>query len=470
MKISREAYEQIKNTVGTYKAESGGILLGSREDNIIQKFVFDEKGVTGSVNYDPDVTFLNKIIKEEWENNSLELIGFAHSHPHGISRLSGDWGGNIGDIAYIKAMFNAIPDLEKFLVPIVYSSYGGAEFKIFPYVAERNNEENYYMKELEVIEELVLQKDTEDTVTSKNKTKKSRGKTAFTNTKAAKLKLEGAVDRKLMENSKIVVIGCGGAMRLCEDLIRTGIGELVVVDFDKLDKTNIFTQGAYPDEIGRLKVRVLKDRVLRINPDVKITAINRDFLKMGQKEIDDICSGASQILMMTDSHLAQAKGNQVALEKKIPALFAMMFEKAQCFEAFFYIPCVTPACFRCAVSPRYEAYHNGYQNEISSNGSTIFQTNYLNSVLGMLSLAMLHNDIDNVEFGNWFGNSWDRNYLQTKIHPEYYGSTSENSIFKKVERGIGKKAFNFHTAWQTIEREVPPTYEMPCPDCAKDIK
>jgi hypothetical protein len=143
MQIFQKAFDEMCNTVGKKPAETGGILLGTRRDYSVQKFIFDPHGSRTAGGYDPDVNYLNKVIKKEWETNQLELVGFLHSHPRGVSRLSGDWGNNIGDLGYIKAIFGAIPALDRFLVPIMYSSYDGGERVIFPYIAPRNNPQNY---------------------------------------------------------------------------------------------------------------------------------------------------------------------------------------------------------------------------------------------------------------------------------------------------------------------------------------
>lgn len=162
MCFTKEAYDSIIQTVGKLKAETGGILLGSRDDYIVKKFVFDSSGSGFAAGYDPDVKFLNKVIKEEWDKNGLALLGFVHSHPRGVSRLSGDWGRNTGDIGYIKAIFSAIPALDKFLVPILYSTSDGGKLEIFPYMAERGHEENYKKLNLVVLSEDSKSKDSED--------------------------------------------------------------------------------------------------------------------------------------------------------------------------------------------------------------------------------------------------------------------------------------------------------------------
>jgi hypothetical protein len=151
--IVESAYQEILNTVGKRLPESGGILLGSREDYVVQKFVFDANGSMSHAAYDPDTAFLNKVVKKEWEENKLALLGFIHSHPRGINRLSGDWGNNTGDIGYLKGIFRAMPSLEKFLVPIMFSPADGGQLSIFPYIAYRGNEEGYKSGDLTIIKD-----------------------------------------------------------------------------------------------------------------------------------------------------------------------------------------------------------------------------------------------------------------------------------------------------------------------------
>lgn len=140
----QSAFNDIRNSVGNKKSETGGILLGNRNDFVVQKFVFDLYGSTSPTGYDPDVDFINKTIKKEWEENNLALLGFVHSHPRGFNRLSGDYGNNTGDLGYLKAIFKAIPALDKFLVPIVFSDYDHKDFELIPYIAWADRVENYW--------------------------------------------------------------------------------------------------------------------------------------------------------------------------------------------------------------------------------------------------------------------------------------------------------------------------------------
>lgn len=77
-----------------------------------------------------------------------------------------------------------------------------------------------------------------------------------------------------LNNAKVIVFGVGGVGGFAaEGLVRAGIGNITVVDFDIVDETNINRQIiALHSTIGMDKVELIKNRALDINPNLKITA------------------------------------------------------------------------------------------------------------------------------------------------------------------------------------------------------
>jgi hypothetical protein len=150
MVFTKESLAEIKSSVGSLKPETGGILFGYRNDYVVRKFVFDKEGSFSPGGYDPNVAYLNPFIKIEWDKNRYELIGFIHSHPRGVNRLSGDWGNGFGDLGYLKRIFEHIDGLDKFLVPVVYSRFDGQPFEMFPFIAWKNAVENYQEGTVEI--------------------------------------------------------------------------------------------------------------------------------------------------------------------------------------------------------------------------------------------------------------------------------------------------------------------------------
>jgi tRNA A37 threonylcarbamoyladenosine dehydratase len=77
---------------------------------------------------------------------------------------------------------------------------------------------------------------------------------------------------ELLGTKHVAVFGVGGVGSfVCEALVRTGIGEISLIDFDRIDITNLNRQlMTSTNNIGQLKVDVLKERLSLINPDLKI--------------------------------------------------------------------------------------------------------------------------------------------------------------------------------------------------------
>jgi len=278
-------------------------------------------------------------------------------------------------------------------------------------------------------------------------------------------RLEGSVNLKMMADTHVVSVGVGGASGIVEDLTRCGVGKITAIDFDKVDASNLCTQGYTLKDIGQFKVQALGERLKSINPSVAYVPMNRDLLTMTEDEIAATMSDADILLFMTDDFFAQARGNLIALKHKKPAIFAIVYEKARCAEITFTIPGKTPACHRCATSPRYNAYENGYVNDVTSRGSNVLQTRYLNSCIGMICLAILHVEDPSSEFGMWFGNkeSLNRNLVQIRMNPSYGKDQDCPTIFDRTFQGVNR-VFAMDSIWHLVEPERPPKYS-PCPDC-----
>lgn len=81
--------------------------------------------------------------------------------------------------------------------------------------------------------------------------------------------------------TKVILFGVGGVGSWCaEMLIRSSIGHLTLVDYDKVAISNINRQlPATTRTVGQVKVEVLKDRLQEINPNAEIIALQSLYSK-----------------------------------------------------------------------------------------------------------------------------------------------------------------------------------------------
>jgi len=88
----------------------------------------------------------------------------------------------------------------------------------------------------------------------------------------------GEEGQKKIETQKVGVVGAGGlGSQVCQALAYTGVRSIGVIDDDRLDETNMNrVAGAFPSDVGRFKVEVAKEHILKINPEAEVLAIPRN--------------------------------------------------------------------------------------------------------------------------------------------------------------------------------------------------
>ena len=91
--------------------------------------------------------------------------------------------------------------------------------------------------------------------------------------RASLLFKEEGLDR--LEQSNVLVVGLGGVGSFAaEFLVRAGVGKLTIVDGDTVDVTNINRQlPALHSTIGQSKVTIVGDRLMDINPELKLVRV-----------------------------------------------------------------------------------------------------------------------------------------------------------------------------------------------------
>lgn len=92
--------------------------------------------------------------------------------------------------------------------------------------------------------------------------------------------LLGKEGMERLKNARVAVFGVGGVGGyVCEALVRSGVGAFDLIDDDKVCLTNINRQIiATRSTVGKYKVDVMKERMLDINPDVKVQTYKCFFL------------------------------------------------------------------------------------------------------------------------------------------------------------------------------------------------
>ena len=123
---------------------------------------------------------------------------------------------------------------------------------------------------------------------------------------------------KSLSNKTVVVIGLGGVGGTAlEALARSGIKKFVLIDFDKVDESNLNRQILYtkPD-VGRNKVEVAKEHLKKINSEFKIATIDK---KIEESTLDELNLGKVDFIIDAIDYIpGKLHIIEYSLKNKIP--------------------------------------------------------------------------------------------------------------------------------------------------------
>lgn len=170
------------------------------------------------------------------------------------------------------------------------------------------------------------------------------------------------INQKKVNEARVVVIGCGGiGTNVLDSLAYSGVKYFIVVDFDIVEISNLNRQILYNfEDIGRYKIEVVKERLLRINPDivVKTYDINIDYpqdlnlftLKENQYDesisvLDNLIKWGDFIVNAVDYRGAPYLINDLCVKNKKSFYWAGINHFFG--EIYSYYPKKNVACLRC---------------------------------------------------------------------------------------------------------------------------
>ena len=266
-------------------------------------------------------------------------------------------------------------------------------------------------------------------------------------------RISSSVDVLRMQQSNVAVIG--GAGGLAYNLAHCGLGTISITDFDRISASNPARQDFNSVDVARYKVDAIAENLKKINPEIEVESYVLDFCSISPEELERLFDDTNLFIFATDSFPAQARGNIEALRLNKPAIWIGLYQGGLAGEIIYYVPGVTPACYRCICGSRYNAFNKGGAS-VSSDGGTIFDIHLVDSIAGQISLGILNRGSNN-RYGTLIEQLGNRNLLQVKNDPNY--KLNGKDIFRQY-LGDHPANFSFSTIALPMEREID------CPDCA----
>ncbi|MCS7125857.1 MAG: ThiF family adenylyltransferase [Aigarchaeota archaeon] len=135
------------------------------------------------------------------------------------------------------------------------------------------------------------------------------------------LRIEGW-DQDKLSNSTVMIVGVGAiGCEIAKNLTLMGVGELILVDNDVVEVSNLSRQMLFTDkDIGRPKTMVARERLVEMNQFIKIRDYYKDVRELDNsifEEVDIICS-------CLDNWPVRRWVNSMAVELDIPLIDAAM--------------------------------------------------------------------------------------------------------------------------------------------------
>jgi len=154
----------------------------------------------------------------------------------------------------------------------------------------------------------------------------------------------GPAGQRRLKASRVLCIGAGGlGSPVTMYLAAAGVGEIGIVDFDRVDFSNLQRQILHgTSDVGRLKVESARDRLAEINPEVRVTPYDTRFTPGNAATIAE---PYDLIIDGTDNFATRYLSNDLAALTKKPNVYGSIhrFEG----QVSVFAPHLGGPCYRC---------------------------------------------------------------------------------------------------------------------------
>lgn len=149
----------------------------------------------------------------------------------------------------------------------------------------------------------------------------------------------------LLQSSTAAVIGAGGlGAPVLTYLAAAGVGNILVIDKDAVEESNLNRQFLYSrEDIGRKKAEAAKEKLEKQNPQIKVTAFSDAFTEENGREL---LKGADVVVDCVDSVKTRISVNKICLLLRIPLVeggisgfygyVTSVFQNSPCLECMGY--------------------------------------------------------------------------------------------------------------------------------------
>lgn len=267
----------------------------------------------GLTHVSPSKAFIYQALRKLQERADVDTVIDVHTHPFAPNQVSFSSIDDRDEEKFMAYLDEKFPQVHYLSIVLSQQSYDARAWEI------KDGEPRYYSVPIrtQVASENISQSNVVSHTTLPDQEVMAR----------TILALGTDTMSELTSNCSIVIIGVGGlGSAIAENLVHMGFNNLVLVDHDIVEKTNLnrIVGAKYEDAEKKCpKVEAMKRHLDDIIPTLSISTIERDIEDVASDaEIDSRIAEASFIVVATDNHLSRLKAQELAFRYFIPLVSA----------------------------------------------------------------------------------------------------------------------------------------------------
>jgi molybdopterin/thiamine biosynthesis adenylyltransferase/proteasome lid subunit RPN8/RPN11 len=172
----------------------------------------------------------------------------------------------------------------------------------------------------------------------------------------------GILSEALRERT-VLVAGLGSVgSYLSEQLARSGVGGLALVDPEPVEAANLSRTAYSAEDVGRPKTEALARRLVAAAPALRIALHPARVEDLAPADLDALVRSADLVVAATDDPAAQRALDRFAYARGRPAIFVGLYAGAEGGEVILTVPERTP-CYLCATRARHAVERTAGQVE-----------------------------------------------------------------------------------------------------------
>ena len=125
--------------------------------------------------------------------------------------------------------------------------------------------------------------------------------------------------QKKLNAASVLIIGVGGLGTTASlFLANSGIGNIILNDYDSVDITNLPRQILFnSDDLGKNKAEIAKKKLLEFNPNISVKSLTK---KLQENKLEEVNLVADVVLDCTDNLQSRLLINKVCIKNKKPLI------------------------------------------------------------------------------------------------------------------------------------------------------